>query len=724
MKPNNITFHPSIAARAKYIVLSISFIGLFFNINPAYSLSKIDSLKQVVANMPDCNEKVDKLYKLATVIPDEDYLEALGYCEQAYYLAEKLDYSEGVAAVYYKKALIFFYQNLSDSVFTNLRKYMLLHQADTKLPLIAKTYSLYGNQLRYLGNSDSAIIYFKKSLPFFSYASDTNNLIRVFNRVGITYKNLSQYYSALFYYQQALKLCLATGNEEFSGYMLVNIGKMYQKRHDYELAKMYLERSVEVNSKYNNIRNLTLANTIFGNVANDELEFDIALDYYKKAEALFSKMKSPDSLGMKDLKVNYGEVYYGLGKYQLALGLFIEALEYYERKDIYNGIIICKTNLGATYIKLNRLAEAKTLLEECLHLTTESNDVHNKVLIYKNLVDLWAKKGNYKKAFEYQTKQVELKDMIFELFKEKELVDTEEHYQKKEAEAKVLTLQNKNLELEKERVENDLKLQKKNNESNIFLFSGIGSIIVLLLVFAYHKNTHRKNKIIAEQKIKQLEEEKKLLAARSIVVGQEQERKRIAKELHDGLGVLLSTAKMQFTTIKDKSPENKPLIDKARKLLEQAAGDVRKISHNMMPGLLTRYGFYEAIEDLFEQLNDMHGLTAKTAISGAQDRLPENTEIMLYRIVQEMANNTLKHAGATEVSIDIVTLPNQLSIDYSDNGVGFDVEQMQANKSIGLTSIQSRVNFLSGNMDLLTKPGEGVNYHITVPMEDREEKKV
>jgi signal transduction histidine kinase len=705
-------------------VFSIFWIFFFHSIDPVYSTAKTDSLKQVITKMPDCNEKVDILYTIARSLPDKDYIDALAYCDQASKLAEKLEYREAEAEVHYRKALIFSYQDLSDSVFTYLRKYMLLHQADTNLPLIANAYSLYGNQLRYLGNSDSAIFYLKKCLPLFSIAADTINLIRNYNRVGICYKNLSQYYSALFYYHLALELCLATGNENFSGYMLVNIGKMYQKRHDYELAKEYLGRSIEVNTKYNNLRNLALTNTIYGNVANDELELDLALDYYKQAESLYREIESYDSLGMMDLKVNYGEIYHKQGKYRFALKLYMEALGYYERQDYYNGIIISKTNIGAAYIKLNRLAEAEVLLDACLKLTTESKDVHNRVLVYKNLVDLWEKKGNYKRAFEYQTKQVQLKDTIFVLFKEKELADTEHHYQKVEAEAKVLTLENKNLELEKEKVENDLKLQKKNNESNIFLFSGIGSIVVLLLIFAYHKNAHRKNKIIAEQRIKQLEEEKKLLAARSIVVGQEQERKRIAKELHDGLGVLLSTAKMQFTTIKDKSPENKPLIEKARKLLEQAAGDVRKISHNMMPGLLTRYGFYEAVEDLFEKLDDTPGLSARAAISGEQERLPENTEIMLYRIVQEMANNTLKHAGATEVLIDIVKLPTQLSIDYSDNGKGFDVEQMMVNESIGLSSIQSRVNFLNGNFDMQSKPGKGINYHITIPIEDGKEKEV
>ena len=174
-----------------------------------------------------------------------------------------------------------------------------------------------------------------------------------------------------------------------------------------------------------------------------------------------------------------------------------------------------------------------------------------------------------------------------------------------------------------------------------------------MFLFIFNRHKARKDRIIAEQRIFQLEEEKKLLAARSIIEGQEEERKRIAKELHDGLGVLLSTAKMQFTTIKDKSPENKPLIERATKLLEQAAGDVRRISHNMMPGLLTRFGLYEATEDLMEELDETKGLTATCRIKGDTKRLPENTEIMLYRVIQEMVNNTLKHAEAKNISINM-----------------------------------------------------------------------
>ena len=198
-------------------------------------------------------------------------------------------------------------------------------------------------------------------------------------------------------------------------------------------------------------------------------------------------------------------------------------------------------------------------------------------------------------------------------------------------------------------------------------------------------------------------------------MGRKKNESELPKIFHDGLGVLLSTAKMQFSAIKDKSPENKPLIEKATKLLEQATGDVRRISHNMMPGLLTKFGFYEAVEDLFDQINDAEGPKAEIQIEGETTRLPENIEIMLYRIVQEMVNNTLKHADAHKVSLTIKVLQDQLNIQFSDDGKGFDVPEKMDSKTIGLTSILSRVKFLNGTVNVESKPGEGCTYFIQIP---------
>ena len=282
-------------------------------------------------------------------------------------------------------------------------------------------------------------------------------------------------------------------------------------------------------------------------------------------------------------------------------------------------------------------------------------------------------------------------------------------YEKEKDQAHILSLENENLF-------KDLRIRTRTNQRNVYFFTGLGIIIIALFLFIFFRYKTKKEKIIASQKIRQLEEEKKLLAARFLVEGQEEERKRIAQELHDGLGVLLSATKMQFSTISDKSPENKALIEKASKFLDQASGDVRKISHNMMPGLLTKLGLYEALEDLFDNLADTRGLNAQIEISGIKERLPENQEIMLYRIIQEMVNNTLKHADAKQIELQINVRQEWLDIRYSDDGKGFDVEEKQEQKTLGLQNILSRVKFLNGSVSIESSPAKGCVFIMQIPV--------
>jgi signal transduction histidine kinase len=293
--------------------------------------------------------------------------------------------------------------------------------------------------------------------------------------------------------------------------------------------------------------------------------------------------------------------------------------------------------------------------------------------------------------------------------KREKIADLELLYEKEKDKAQILFLKNENLG-------KDLVVERRTRQRNAYLFSGTGIVALLVFFISYYSQRTRKNRIIHEQRIRQLEEEKKLLAARFLVEGQEEERKRIAKELHDGLGVLLSSAKMHFTSIRDKSPEARPMIDKATRLLEQASGDVRRISHNMMPGLLTRFGLYEAVEDLVEQVDEKEGLHAVVEITGEKTRLKENTEIMLYRIIQEMVNNTLKHAVAHNIKIAFRIHPGFLKVEYSDDGKGFEFDKGIREKSMGLTSLQSRVKFLGGELNIASSAGQGVRYDFEVPL--------
>jgi signal transduction histidine kinase len=230
----------------------------------------------------------------------------------------------------------------------------------------------------------------------------------------------------------------------------------------------------------------------------------------------------------------------------------------------------------------------------------------------------------------------------------------------------------------------------------------------------------KKNRIIAEQKIQKLEDEKKLMAAQSILVGQEKERERIARELHDGIGVLLSTASIHFSSVESKTDkETSEMIKKANKLLKDASKEVRQISHNMMPGVLSKFGLQEAIEDLFEDVEEAGDMQTDLDIALGDERLAENTEIMIYRIVQEMLNNTLKHAQASAVSMSLTKQNDKLIIEYKDNGVGFDETKLPKNKNLGLLGIRTRAEYLGGSVEMKSEPGKGVYYRITIPLDTK-----
>ena len=682
------------------IVLSVPLYHLQAAINT-------DSLLQVVSGQKDTKEKVDNLNILAKELKKNDKETALRYYIRAEELASSLNYRQEQLNALYNIAKMFRQKKDLNTAKAYIIKHLKIAEANNERLYYAKGMYEHGIICKQLGESDSAVICYKLAFQESKALGMTRYFIPIFNELGNIYQKMALYDSAIIYYHKSLKLSEESGNPGI-GSILNNIGKTYylkaeenqENQYNFEEAKKYLYKSLEYCQINPNPLSEALVLTNLGNIANKENALDSALVLYKKAEQIHFKYNN--QRGLNDLLLNEGEIYRKQGDTEKAMQHFDKALDYYKEKEITHGIIIATRNIAYIMAEQGKISAAIVLYDTGLKLSDKSKDTKNKLEILMHLQQLYQKSGNYKKAFYFQTRYINLKDSIYTINKERVISNLRLRYEKQKDQAKIL--------------EQQLDLKKRTNQRNIYLFSGIGSIIVLLLLFAYHKNASRKNKIIAEQKIQQLEEEKKLLAAKFLVEGEEKERKRIAKELHDGLGVLLSTAKMQFTAIKDKSPENRPLIERATKLLEQATGDVRKISHNMMPGLLTRFGFYEAVEDLFEKIDDTEGLSATALVTGDQKRLPENTEIMLYRIVQEMSNNTLKHAQATELTLDIVVLPEQLSIDYTDNGKGFNVEEIMAKKSIGLTSIQSRVKFLNGNIDCHSKVNKGTNYHIIIPL--------
>jgi len=666
-----------------------------------------DSLRQIISALPDNLEKVEILISLARYYSNINFdtLKARG--QQAYDLARKLDNRRSLAEA---AILLGFYYKLRNNFEEALHYYNIaLHLGDSLefTLVVAKSSLNISGVLLETADYDESRGYSLKSLASYSQLNDTSGIIASYNNLGMTYMYKGEYDSAAYFFDQGIQISEKTVKKLYLSNLYFNLSDVYNELGELEQAKKYCLKTLEIYEKSNNKRGMGNANNRLGMIERQLKNYDESIQYYEKALSLLFEAR--DSLRMADIWNNLGALNKEINNYVLAEEYFEKALTEYMAMKFPKGIVTVLVNQASLLMLKGKYQEAIATYEEAIAKANMADMTEDRLKALFGISQTYEKFGNYHKAYEYQSRYYALHDSVFSLEKQELINDLVFKYEKEQDQARILALENENLA-------KDLVLKKKTLQRNAFLYAGLTIIALAIFLFLYFHQRRVKDRIISDQKIRQLEEEKKLMAAKLLVEGQELERKRIATELHDGLGVLLSATKMQFSTILDKSPESRELIDKATKMLEQASGDVRKISHNMMPGLLTKLGFYEAVGDLFDHLDDSGKLVAECTITGEHTRLAENREIMLYRIIQEMVNNTIRHSEARNVSLHIHVLPDMLDIMFSDDGKGFDFEKMLESQSIGLKSIQSRVSFLNGELHIESAPSKGTRYNMRIPV--------
>lgn len=206
----------------------------------------------------------------------------------------------------------------------------------------------------------------------------------------------------------------------------------------------------------------------------------------------------------------------------------------------------------------------------------------------------------------------------------------------------------------------------------------------------------------------------KVLSA--ILQTEEKSRRDFSKELHDGLGPLLSAIKMSVSAI-DKSKidlSNLEIIANAERNIDEAITAVKEISNNLSPHMLKNFGLHKAVESFTEHIKaEKLDILFSSNIEGK--RFEYNTEIILYRIICELVANTIKHASASKVDINLFHRSGELELIYTDNGIGFNVEEIETTSpGMGLSNIRSRIRSLNGSIDIFSQPEEGFNLKIIV----------
>jgi signal transduction histidine kinase len=265
--------------------------------------------------------------------------------------------------------------------------------------------------------------------------------------------------------------------------------------------------------------------------------------------------------------------------------------------------------------------------------------------------------------------------------------------------------ENEILRLQKVQQQKDFAIKKRNT----FLAIAFGLLAAMFVIISLLRRNIKNRKKLAEQqaviqneKITSMEKQQQVASLQSMINGQETERIRIAKDLHDGLGGIFSTVKMHYSTLPHELPEvkNNPVYYKTLDLINNAADELRKVAHNMMPEVLMKVGLVEALKDFCNNISASKLLKISLQTFGMEKRLGSSTEIMIFRIIQELINNIIKHAYATEAIIQFNREANRLSITIEDNGRGFDTKEAEEKATMGIATVKNRVDYLNGKLTI------------------------
>jgi signal transduction histidine kinase len=314
--------------------------------------------------------------------------------------------------------------------------------------------------------------------------------------------------------------------------------------------------------------------------------------------------------------------------------------------------------------------------------------------------------GEYRKAYDHLLQSTELKDSVFKDKNQRQINYLGALYQSEKKEKEINQLQS-------EKQISELTIKRRN----VVIYALFVTIALLLgISFLIYRNIRNKHIIVEQdleierQKIKELEKDRQIVATHAVLQGEETERKRLAQDLHDGLGGLLSGVKLKLTNMKGNfvlSQEYVNHFDNALSLLDNSISELRRVAHNMMPESLVKYGLKDALQDFCNQIDSDKKVKIHFQFFGEEKRIESSIETTVYRIAQELINNSLKHAEASELIVQLILKEARVHLTVQDNGKGFDPNTVDTTKSAGLKNIRARVESFGGRIDLISTPGQG-----------------
>ena len=643
----------------------------------------IDSLQNELKKSPKDTVAVFLFTALADGLYAYDTVKAKQYQEKGFLLAKKMNWDYALGDNYQVKAMS--KQFTADHVFAHLlfdsAIFFFNKTINSNRPKdeienakLAKATCL-GQKADYLlkrGKSEEAISVYLATLEAWKASDEPrkNEAVAVYyTKISAIYNEMQQYDKALFYDQLSLSTFLTLNNKESTAWAYVFISADFIGLQQIDSAIQYLASAKPIVERLNNHRLNVQYYNKQGKISSQKKDYRRAISFYEKAMA---EAKMTNS------------------KYQ---------------------ILTHQKMIGICYAKLGEYATARNYLLIALPAAHTGNYVKDKMEILQELATVEEKTNNPDEAYIYLKQAVSLRDSVNQENSKKAVAEIENKYQASEKAKEIVQL-NADKQIQ------SLSIKQKST-LNYFL---LGSLAALLIVsFLGYRNFRHRHQLLQQQdqlqqhQIRELEKDKQLVAVDSMLQGQEEERSRLAKDLHDGLGGLLSGVKFSLSNMKDNlviTPDNMAVFERSLDMIDTSIKELRRVAHNMMPEMLTKFGLDEALKEYCNTINATNLLSVKYQSLGMDTRIEKSSEIIIYRIIQELLNNIMKHAMAKEAMVQLIREDGRFSIIVEDNGKGFDTALLKNNKGAGLINIQSRVDYLKGRLDIHSEAGKGTLVNI------------
>ncbi len=523
---------------------------------------------------------------------------------------------------------------------------------------------------------------------------------------GNVYLELYDYEKALSVFWKVLKLSEQTDFPEKDAAIAVtyqSIALAYYHRAQYQTALQYYLTAVPYAQKSGNQRMAAESNIYAAMCYTLVRKYDSSALLLHRAEPVV--LQSADAVLKTSFFARRAELYRFTEKWQDAVDNYDTAIQYAKAtSNIYMQATFAHAK-ARCLLKLQRITEARKEGMKALELARSIDKKREILESQKVLSMVEAAAGDYAAAYAYSEQYNTGNDSLHatDLTEKIQLLDKK--YQSALQEEKIG-------QLEKDKKMQELISRKRQTINYILSFSVLALLVTGLLAIRNHLQKQK----LQQHRINELETEKKLMATEAVLKGEEQERTRLAKDLHDGLGGMLSGIKYSLNTMKGNlimTPENAQGFERSIDMLDSSIKEMRRVAHNMMPEVLLRYGLDAALKDYTTEINNSGIIKIIYQSMGIEKKgLEQSSLLALYRIVQELISNAIKHAAASEVLVQIFWESGKLVVNVEDNGTGFDPSILDIAEGIGWKNIRSRVELLKGKADILSHPGKGTAVNI------------